>query len=58
MGRDVVQDDARALAPKVRQFRERLEERLSTLDALYVEGASAPWFKRPLQRQVYGVGQR
>jgi len=39
-----VRDDARDLAPKVRRFRERLEERLSTLDALHEEAPSS-WFK-------------
>jgi hypothetical protein len=39
-----VQDDARDLAPKVRHFRERLEERLETLDALHEEAPSS-WFK-------------
>jgi hypothetical protein len=41
---DAVRDDARALQPKVRRFRERLEERLETLDALH-EGAPTAWFK-------------
>ena len=41
---ETVQDDARDLAPKVRRFRERLEERLSTLDDLHEE-APTSWFK-------------
>ncbi|WP_022836946.1 hypothetical protein [Salisaeta longa] len=41
---EAVQDDARELAPKVRRFRERLEERLQTLDALHEE-APTSWFK-------------
>jgi hypothetical protein len=39
-----VQEDARDLQPKVRRFRERLEERLETLDALHEEAPSS-WFK-------------
>jgi hypothetical protein len=39
-----VQEDARDLQPKVRRFRERLEERLETLDTLHDE-TSASWFK-------------
>ncbi|WP_251951636.1 BREX-5 system adenine-specific DNA-methyltransferase PglX [Salinibacter ruber] len=41
---DAVRDEARDLQPKVRRFRERLEERLETLDALHEEAPSA-WFK-------------
>jgi hypothetical protein len=41
---DAVRDDARDLQPKVRRFRERLEERLETLDALHEEAPSS-WFK-------------
>jgi hypothetical protein len=41
---DAVRDEARDLKPKVRRFRERLEERLETLDALHEEAPSA-WFK-------------
>ncbi|MCS4162224.1 hypothetical protein GGP94_002667 [Salinibacter ruber] len=39
-----VRDEARDLKPKVRRFRERLEERLETLDALHAEAPSS-WFK-------------
>ncbi len=39
-----VRDEARDLKPKVRRFRERLEERLETLDALHEEAPSS-WFK-------------
>ncbi|MCS3665308.1 BREX-5 system adenine-specific DNA-methyltransferase PglX [Salinibacter ruber] len=41
---EAVQDEARDLKPKVRRFRERLEERLETLDALHEEAPSS-WFK-------------
>jgi len=41
---DAVRDDARDLKPKVRRFRERLEERLEALDALHDEAPTA-WFK-------------
>jgi hypothetical protein len=41
---DAVRDEARDLKPKVRRFRERLEERLETLDALHEEAPTA-WFK-------------
>jgi len=41
---DAVRDEARDLQPKVRRFRERLEERLETLDALHEEAPTA-WFK-------------
>ncbi|MCS4134311.1 BREX-5 system adenine-specific DNA-methyltransferase PglX [Salinibacter ruber] len=41
---DAVRDEARDLEPKVRRFRERLEERLETLDALHEEAPSS-WFK-------------
>jgi len=41
---DAVRDDARDLKPKIRRFRERLEERLETLDALHDEAPTA-WFK-------------
>jgi type I restriction-modification system DNA methylase subunit len=41
---DAVRDEARDLKPKVRRFRERLEERLETLDALHEEAPSS-WFK-------------
>ncbi|MCS3936964.1 hypothetical protein GGP80_002972 [Salinibacter ruber] len=39
-----IRDEARDLKPKIRRFRERLEERLETLDALHEEAPSA-WFK-------------
>jgi len=41
---DAVRGEARDLKPKVRRFRERLEERLETLDALHEEAPSS-WFK-------------
>ena len=41
---DAVRDEARDLKPKVRRFRERLAERLETLDALHEEAPTA-WFK-------------
>jgi type I restriction-modification system DNA methylase subunit len=41
---DAVRDEARDLQPKVRRFRQRLEERLETLDALHEEAPSS-WFK-------------
>ncbi len=41
---EAVRDEARDLKPKVRRFRERLEERLETLDALHEEAPSS-WFK-------------
>jgi type I restriction-modification system DNA methylase subunit len=41
---DAVRDQAQDLQPKVRRFRERLEERLETLDALHEEAPTA-WFK-------------
>jgi hypothetical protein len=41
---DEVRDDACDLKPKVRRFRERLKERLETLDALHEEAPSS-WFK-------------
>ncbi|MCS4047588.1 hypothetical protein GGQ04_002737 [Salinibacter ruber] len=40
---DAVRNEARDLQPKVRRFRERLEERLETLDALHEE-APNDWF--------------
>ncbi|MCS3751389.1 hypothetical protein GGQ19_002584 [Salinibacter ruber] len=39
-----VRNQAQDLQPKVRRFRERLEERLETLDALHEEAPSS-WFK-------------
>ncbi len=41
---EAVRDDAQDLKPKVRRFRERLKERLETLDALH-EKAPTSWFK-------------
>lgn len=41
---EAVRDDARNLKPKVSRFRERLEDRLETLDALHEEAPTA-WFK-------------
>ncbi len=41
---DAVRNQAQDLQPKVRRFRERLEERLETLDALHEEAPSS-WFK-------------
>ncbi len=40
---DAVREEARDLKPKIRRFRERLQERLETLDALHDE-ASSRWF--------------
>ena len=41
---EAVRDDAHDLKPKVRRFRERLEDRLETLDRLHEE-APTSWFK-------------